>query len=229
MATTLLQLQTRVKQRTDNEHTSGEFVTSAELTQLINTSGQELHGLLVKCGIHQTEDVQTILANGMESYGLADDHFALLAAFRLDDTRRTPLERHDHKLRPDTTQTGLATSYRLMNESIQFNPTPVSGTYELVYIPKFVELSALTDELEGVNGWEEYIVIDASIRVMTKEQLDTSDLKQERERIYKRIQDEAVARDMSGSASIRARPRNEHGVTLDELDSRNGGWRYWTW
>lgn len=211
MGVSLATIRTRVRQRTDNEHTSGEFVTNAELNQLINMAGQRLHALIAKCGIHQTEDVQMIYASGMESYRLNEDHFMLLAVFRVDDTGcRVPLDRHDHKLRPDTTQTAPATSYRLMNESIQFSPTPASGTYELVYIPKYVELEDDTDELEGVNGWEELVVLNASIPVLQKEQMSATDLKEERADLYRQIQDEAAARDLSGSWMVHMRNRNEH-------------------
>lgn len=188
---TFATIRTRVRQRTDQEYSDSEFVTDAELNQLINTSYNELYGLLVRHSLHRSETVQEITATGATSYPLASDFYAVLGVFRVDGTERCLLPRHDHRHRPNTAVTGPATSYRIVGSTLQLSPLPTSGTYELVYVPVPADLTADADTLDGVLGWEEYVVVDVAIRVLMKEESDVSDLRAERERLQARIVDEA--------------------------------------
>jgi hypothetical protein len=229
MTITVSELITRIRQRTDNEHTDGDFVTDAELIGLIRVSYQYLYGCLVRYGIHQTEKVRQILASGALDYPLPDDHLSMLAVFRLDADERTPLSRHDHTVRPSTTSVSPscgADTYRLMNERIQFNPIPASGTYEVLYVPRAkalndTDLDATTDTIDGVNGWEEFIVVDVSIKVLQKEKMETGDLKEERAQLLANIKDEAASRDLTESWKVRSWPRNSSSSAMDALESGN--------
>ena len=235
MATLVSELITRIRQRSDNEHTGGNFVTDTEIIGLINVAYKELWGCLVRYSMHQTESVQTILANGAMDYDLDDDHLACLAVFRLlDETRRISLKRHSAKVRPDVTTPAPAYTYRLMNNAIQFFPCPDDGTYEIVYIPKPEELTASTDEIDGVNGWEEFIVVSVAGNIAVKEQMD--DLVRifaaNKAELKARIIDEANMRDLSESHRITVEPRSEHAAALDELECDvigAGASRYWNW
>jgi hypothetical protein len=188
MAETLANLRTRIRQRTDTENSG--FVTDAELTQLINTAYKELYGLLVRKSLQRAESVETITADGSESYDLPDDFLGLIGVYRNWGEHTTPLERFPDKFRPGTRE-GDALMYRLVNESIVLYPRPSGGTYDLVYIPVPEDLSVDTDTLEGVLGWEEFVVIDAAINVLAKEESDTRMLEMKRARILQRIEDEA--------------------------------------
>lgn len=192
-AITLATLRTRIRQRSDNEHTGHAFVTDAELNQLINTSFNELYGLLVRAGLHRAESTDTITADGSDSYALPADFYAVLGVFRLDGNYRTMLPMHDLRYRGNSDVYGSATSYRVMGSAVTLLPKPQTGTYELWYIPIPGDLTADDDTVDGVLGWEEYLVIDCAIKVLQKEESDTRDLKEDRERIYRRIQDEAAS------------------------------------
>jgi hypothetical protein len=51
------------------------------------------------------------------------------------------------------------------------DPLPMSGQIVRVwYIPRFTPLSGDSDTLDGVSGWEEYIVIDAARKAAIKEE-----------------------------------------------------------
>lgn len=191
-------MRTRVKQRCDQEYSDSEFVTTAELDQLINTSYAELYGLLIRHSLHRTETVYSITATGAASYALPTDIFAVLGVFRVDGTAtKSYMARHDHRKRPDTGVTGTALTYRVIGSSIEFIPVPASGTYEVVYVPTPTTLADDADTLDGVLGWEEYVVVDCAIKILQKEESDATSLQRERERLAARIVDEANHAEMT--------------------------------
>ena len=233
MAVLVSELITRIKQRTNNEYTSGEFVSESELIQLIRTKHEELYGYLVRYGIHQLEDTQTITANGAATYSLDSDFYSVLGVYRADGDRRLPLKRHDHYTMPVTTSTGDAVSYRIMNGAVQFYPVPTSGTYSVVYIPKAEAtdgsaVAATTDSIEGVNGWEEYIVIACSIAVKQKEEMPTEDLKEDLRVILDRIKSEAASLELSESWMVRDVKNGNDTAALNEMQNSDS-YRWWRW
>lgn len=227
---TLATMRTRIRQRTDQEYSDSEFVTDAELTQLINTSYNELYGLLIRHSLHRTETVQTITANGAASYALPTDRFAILGVFRIDGTAtKSFLARHDHRKRPDTAVKSPAATYRVIGGNIEFIPVPASGTYEVVYVPIPGTLVDDADELDGVLGWEEYVVVDVAIRVLMKEESDVTDLKGERDRLHARIVDEANHAEMSEGLVVANVRRTQTGYDEADYTGARGfrGPRWW--
>lgn len=188
MAVTLAQLITRIRQRTDTEES--EFVTDAEITQLINTSYKELYGLLVRASLHRAEEVETVATNGAASYALPADFFSLIGVYRTYDQDKVPLDRFPDKFRPGA-RTGDATMYRVVGNDLVLYPKPSSGSYDVVYIPLPTELEVAADELDGVLGWEEFVVLDCAINVLEKEGSNTTTLERKRDMILRRISDEA--------------------------------------
>lgn len=187
MAVELSTIRDRIRQRADMEHT--DFVTDAELTQLINTSYNELYGLLVRYSMQRTETTFSITANGSSAYTLPADFYSLIGVFRTDGEVKTRLTRFSERFRPGSTS-GTATTYRLVGMTVVLYPKPASGTYEAIYIPTPGQLSADDDTLDGVLGWEELVVIDCAIRVLQKEEADVSSLKQDKAILLQRIADE---------------------------------------
>lgn len=192
MAVTLEELITRVRQRTDT--VDSDFVTDEELTQLINTAYKELYGMLVTKSLHRSEAVFELEADGSLSYDLPIDFFALMGVYRVlgGSCDPQPLERFPDKYRSGS-RSGDAVMYRVSGSKVVLYPVPSSGTYEVVYIPIPGDLIDPTDLLDGVLGWEEFVVLEAAICVLEKEESDTSKLEYKRDRILKRIRDEAEA------------------------------------
>lgn len=203
MATVSLDtLRTRIRQRSDNEHTGSSFVTDTELTQLINTSYQELYGHLVRAGLHMNESVGTITADGSGTYQMPTDYYSILGVFRIEGGNKYRLARHSVRHRVGTGQTGTATSYRIVGTDVELSPRPLSGDYEIIYVPVPGELEDDDDLMDGVLGWEEYVVIDVAIKVLQKEESDVTTLLRERERLLLRIQEEAAAEEMTESWTV---------------------------
>lgn len=232
---TLLEMRTRALQRSDNEYATSGFVDTEELNGLINTAYKELYGLLVRYSIHQTELISTATANGSASYTLPDDYYSIVAVFRVDGTIRQPLLRHDWRFKLDPGVTGPAISYRVMNSAIEFDPVPTEGTYEIRYIPLPAELSLDADSLDGVLGWEEYIVCAVARDIYDKEGfLDAAARQDNRRReLAERIKLEATEREATQSLrvqDVRNRPTDflegayrSHGVR----SWRGRGTRWW--
>ncbi len=175
---TLAQIRTRVRQRSDNEHTGG-FVTDPELNQLINNRYKELYEKLVIHSQQRTESVQTITATGASSYTLNGDFYALLGVWRYDQgLGYVWMHRHDHRVVPDSTRPGDGETYRLVGATIEFNPMPTSGTYRVSYVPVPSELADDADEMDGVLGWEEYVVCGAALDVLVKEEAEEAAMQQ---------------------------------------------------
>jgi hypothetical protein len=87
--------------------------------------------------------------------------------------------------------------YRLMANNIMFTPTPSAGqNIRLWYIPKMPVLLADTDiTVTGISGWLEYVIVDAAIKALMKEESDVSALQARKEALRKRIEESAPNRD----------------------------------
>jgi hypothetical protein len=100
---------------------------------------------------------------------------------------------------PQLTSTWLGVfnlRYRLMGNTLFFIPTPAAGqTMTIWYIPRLTEMLKDTDMLDGFNGWTEYVIIDAAIKAMQKEESDVSVLMAQKMAIIDRINSSAMNRD----------------------------------
>src|SRR5690606_12866982 len=99
---------------------------------------------------------------------------------------------------------GPACTYRIVGPNIEFNPRPSSGDYTLVYVPVPGTLSDDSDELDGVLGYEEWVVVSASIDILTKEEAhETAAILQgELHALEQDILDDAKAAELSESPTV---------------------------
>lgn len=239
MATTmtLLQLRTAVRQRADMVNST--FITDAELTSYINQSAYELYDLLVeKYGddYFVTLPAPQYTTDGIATtYALPTDFYKLLGvdlAVSMPDWWVTlrpfeMAERNRFALRNFQSFYGLSNlRYKLAGSSIWFSPTPAAGqTYRLWYVPRWTELSADTDTLDGVSGWTEYVIVDAAIKCLQKEESDPTMLAVQKQALVQRIEAAAANRDAgmphTVSDTMRANPWTPWG---GPLDGQGGNW-----
>lgn len=86
--------------------------------------------------------------------------------------------------------------YRLQGNNVWFTPTPAAGqTIRMWYIPRLAVLTALTDTCDGVSGWTEYIITDAAIKCMQKQESDVSVLMAQKQALINRLEAAAENRD----------------------------------
>lgn len=82
---------------------------------------------------------------------------------------------------------------------IHFDRNPGNATFALYYIPCAPDLANDVDELDGFNGWEDWVIFKVAADMLRKEESDDSAMQIECAQIENRIKLLATMRD-SGSA-----------------------------
>lgn len=86
--------------------------------------------------------------------------------------------------------------YRLWGNQLFFTPIPTANqSLNIWYIPRMNQLVNDSDRVDGISGWTEYIIIDAAIKCMQKEESDTSVLMNQKMAMITRIEASAENRD----------------------------------
>lgn len=100
---------------------------------------------------------------------------------------------------PNVTSTFLGVfnlQYRVIGNNVEFIPTPAGNqVMRLWYIPRLTEPVRDTDLLDGVSGWIEYVIVDAAIKALQKEESDVTELVREKMALSQRIEETAANRD----------------------------------
>jgi hypothetical protein len=186
---TLLQLRTKARERSDMVNSS--FVTDSELNGYISASYTELYDLLVQSGlIYFTPTTQTITGTGAETYALPGGYYGTIRVDRQSGSDYFPLteymitERHSFE-----NSSGDATVYSPQGSNISLLPAPSGGTYRHIYIPAPADLTSDSDTVDGVSGWEEFIIVDTAKKMLQKEESSTATIERDLERIRARIEE----------------------------------------
>ncbi len=208
------QIRLLAQQRADRVNSN--FVTLPEWNTYINQSILELYDLLVT----QYEDYylaapfQFQTAGSQAQYDLPADFYKLSGidlGLTQGNNAKITVKKFDFIERnrfvfPNVTAGYLGVfnlRYRVMGDKLFFIPTPSAGQFITVwYVPRLPWLLADTDLLDGVSGWTEYVVIDAAIKALKKEESDTTELTNEKMAMIKRIEDSAMNRDIGQPDTI---------------------------
>lgn len=214
------QLRLMAQQRADRVNSN--FVTVPEWNTYINQSYFELYDLLVtsfedyflQYVLFQTDGSQHYaLPNGVlysqarpfykltgVDLGLDANTNAFVTLKKFDFIQRN---RYVYPQITTTFQGVFNLMYRVMGSYLEFIPTPSSGQWvRLWYIPRMVQLLQDTDIIDGVSGWTEYIIVDAAIKSLQKEESDTSLLMAQKMALKQRIEETAQNRDIGQPDTI---------------------------
>lgn len=238
MAVTLANLRDEVRRRADMEGST--FVTDAEVNSYINRSGGALHDILVT--VYEDYFV-TSLQFSMPYVPVSGPPLTDTAAYPLptDFLKMRGLdyqvesncwstvpkfnfaERNRWQRRPSRWLDDRFRAYQMTGSYLRILPEDSnSGTYRLWYVPSYTALAsdgdAVSQWVEN-NGWTEYIIVDAAIKCLQKEESDCSLLMAQRQQLEDRIRASAVNRD-AGAPDRIAETRTD----LDDDDYR-WGWR----
>jgi len=184
----LTTLQTRVLQRANLEGATA-FISTSELTDCINASIAEWYDLvrLSEWGGQYYRSSVTFNTTGNQSFYSfatigAPDFLSLLSidvaiASNMVLNARPYQEETRNMFRQYPVGGWFYTRpifYQLQNEGINFIPTPQSSfAITINYVPVAPTLVNGTDTLNSVNWWDEWIVLDAAIKLLVKDgQLD---------------------------------------------------------
>ena len=97
-----------------------------------------------------------------------------------------------------------ATRYRIMGSNIRFTPVPNwSGTVRVWFIPAPPDLSDDVTTVDGIAGFEEWVVLDCCIKCLAKEESDVSVFLDAKMRMEDRIKRLASDRDIGEPDRVR--------------------------
>lgn len=207
--TTLGTARTQLLQRIDR--VGSGFLTTPELNSYLSNSYKELYDLLIqKFGNdYFFADPFLITTDGTsETYDLPEDFYKL---FGVDINLNNGMtdawvtlhpfmkgDRNRYVLKNFQSYYGMTNlRYRLRGNTIWFTPVPASGqVLRVLYAPRPADLTADDDEIDGVSGWEEYIIVDAAIKCLAKEESDPAVFVLQKQALVKRIEEAAENRDV---------------------------------
>lgn len=209
------EIRLRAQQEADQQNS--QFLTLPEWNFNINQSFYELYDLLITAYedyfvaprlVFQTNgiDNQYDLPNGSNysnapalyklygvDLGLSNSSNAWVTIKKFDFISR------NRYVFPQVTSTFLGVfnlRYRIIGSKIMFIPTPAAGQYiGLWYYPRLTTMLKDTDVMDGFSGWTEYVILDAAIKAMMKEESDPSALLLRKQAIKQRIEGAASNRD----------------------------------
>jgi hypothetical protein len=201
---TLAALRSQARQRADMVNST--FITDSEFNQYINNSATELYDLLIQKFGNEYFLLSTSISTlpSVDSYDLPTDFYKLVGVDMLisgqDYVSLRPFmfsERNLNNANVSRTIYGIPdVRYRLTGSKIKLTPIPnATSAIRLWYIPILTEMSTDAGTIDGINGWEEYVVVDAAIKALQKEESDVSVLMAQKQALIKRVEEAAENRD----------------------------------
>ena len=212
--TTLAQLITRVRQRA--AMVGSTFVSDSEVVDYINVAMAEIHDLLVDKYEDYFVSSTTYTLPADNPGTLPSDFYKALGVDFLSGgltyrmMRFTFQERNMYNA-PEIVASRIAdTRYAIQGNQIKFIPSPsTSGTVTLFYVPESQQFSAgsTSDTIVSkappiAKGYEEYLVVDAAIKCLMKEESNTQPHMIYKEQLRKRLEAASANRDAGESSKI---------------------------
>lgn len=207
---TLAQLREAARQRADQEYTSGtpeadKFVTDSELNGYINRSIEELYDLIISCygTDYYVDSYDITLTANTDAYAIPTGMYQLLGVDLVIDQNNIitlkPFmfqERNQYRNYPAMPYQGNSYRYHLRGDYIVFQPIPtITNNIKMWYIPLATILTNDSDTMKGFNGWEEYVIIDAAIKMALKQENNVEELYRSKNDMIARIKQMADNRD----------------------------------
>lgn len=229
------EIRLRAQQRADMQNSN--FVSKTEWNYYINQSYYELYDLLITTyEDYYVAPRVTFATTGSQSYALPNGSLyngapAFYKMFGVDlgidssNNAYVTLKKFDFIQRnryvfPQITANFLGVfslQYRVVGGNVMFIPTPSGGqTVGLWYFPRLSTLLQDSDIMDGISGWTEYVIVDAAIKALNKEESDVTALMNEKLMLKKRIEESAANRDAGQPDTISA--------TRTWAERWGGGW-----
>lgn len=217
---TLAQLREQVRSETDTQGDS--HITDDDLLVYINGGYFELYDLLAKTfGEEYYTALATIPVDGKAEfyplpngvlYGNAEPYYKGLLVEGSRDGGQTWVTLHRFNLGEKNRfgtmqQTQTVPSqwprYRVQGSNLMFLPKPQGSLdVRLWYVPKLSPLFDDGDLAEDLSGWLEYVVLDAAIKVMGKQERDASLLVGRKGAMKARVEEMAPVRDLGEPSTV---------------------------
>lgn len=190
---------------------NANFVSSGEWTTWANSAATDLFDKISQADPERYAQQYNFVLQTSNSgvQPLPPDFYKLLRVDLLYGSGNPPLfytlrkfsllEEDAYQFPAFVTLAGPAYRYRLRNNYLELTPSPnASATLRMWYLPVMTTMNVATDTLDGVNGWEEKVVLDMAISALLKENAtDVSALTAERNKWEEKIKALALERDTS--------------------------------
>lgn len=216
MAITFAELKTAARERADMKNSN--FVEESELNYYINSSIAELHDMLIQSygSEYYIKSVEFDTISNQGSYELdtviPDQDFYKLRAVdaKLNGDDWFTIKRFNFNERNRFQDFGAwdylgmtSVRYRIVGSQIMLTPVPDNNVQmRLWYIPLATKLVADTDTLDDLNQYAEYVIVDAAIKMLNKEESDVSVLMKQKDDLKRRIEEASQNRDAGDPESI---------------------------
>jgi hypothetical protein len=186
MAKTVTLAQLRASARLQADFVNSQYFSDSDVNNLLNSSIGELYDLAVQSDEDYYRTISTInMVSGTDTYALPADFYKLKkvrAYVGSSPTVYEEIERFND------------------NERVYYS-TSASNlptlTIDFEYIPSYTTLASDSDTLDGINGFEELVVIDTCIKMKDREESDVSVLMGRKQMMMKRIEEMISMRDMN--------------------------------
>jgi hypothetical protein len=181
----------------ESDNVGQSFISDTEWNYYINASAQELYGTIVE-SFGNDYFVQSPSSGYQFTTDGINDHYALPADFfkllGVDLRVSAPSQWVALKKFNFADRNRLAITNSLI---------PMAGQLmRLFYVPRYVPMVGDSDTVDGVNGWEEFIVIDACLKALAKEESDVSVMMGRKAAMMARLTSEIENRDAGSPATI---------------------------
>jgi hypothetical protein len=223
--TTVGNLILEAQQRCNKENSL--FYTQQELVSMVSQSYKELFDKLITAygdDIEVATPYSYTTGQNQQMYPLPSDFYKLLlceVALNPQDPNSYVTLRKFNLIQKNLwnypnvfTFYGITNlRYRLSGDNLMLVPQTQGGqTVRIWYVPRPSQLVLLTDIVDGIAGWEEYIVADVCIKMLAKEESDVSVFAAYKAELNKRIDEMSKNR-------ILAEPQ-----TVSDSKTRNFSW-----
>lgn len=205
----LSEIRQEVRNRADMNNS--QFITDAELNSYINQSLKELHALLVtNYGVDPFIDYEdmVVAANADETTAdLPTDCLKIAGVDLQVGSKWITLKQFNwaqRNLASSINEQGQATqywtNYRYRPRGTKVSITPAAAgaiTLRVWYVPEVTTLVADNDSVDtndALFGWLEYVIVDACIKCLQKEESDTSVFQQQKQALIRRVSIESQNR-----------------------------------
>lgn len=205
---TLADLRLNAQQLSDMVNST--FVSTQEWNTFLNTGYMQLYNLLVeKFGANYFMAQALATSDGVnDQISLPPDFFKLCGVdLQVGAKSWTTLKSFTFSERNGSSESASLRStnlrYRIHGDNLWLIPVPTAGqVFRIWYVPRVTALVNDSDTVDGVSGWEQYIILSAAIAAMVKEESDPSVLMAQLGAMVKQIEDAAENRDVGAPAKV---------------------------
>jgi hypothetical protein len=173
---TRLELRTRLREMTDTQNDT--HLSDNELNNILDSAAAETTDQIILAGL-QSENVKTVTFNSvanqltypLSSVVAAGDFYKVYQLYVDEGNgQRRPLPRIQSA------------------EVLNYKPVQSAIPLILLYVPYQPKMTSDSDTFDGINGWEEHLLVTAAITVKAKKEDDSSVFRARKRELEGRMQ-----------------------------------------